>query len=152
MNLNLSSLNQKQFCTLKIMNASLFMVLYPGCFCLTAWYSAAMPSQQSHFPRLCVCAAPCTGCSRLPVFLNRASCQGRCSSEYVQHVLQAQQQLPENWKGQSSALTAASELRHRQPHWNLQGMGSYPQFWDPRALPPIKHLICRNKLRTCLLH
>lgn len=135
MKLNLSSLKQKQFCTLEIMNASLFMLLYPGWLCLTALYSAAMPTQQAHFPRLCVCTALGAGCSRLPVFLNRVSCQCRCSSEYVQHVLQAEQQLPKNWKGRSSVLTAASKLRHHQPHGNLQGMGSHPLFWDPSASP-----------------
>lgn len=67
------------------------------------------------FPPLCVCTALCTGCSRLPVFLNRASCQCRCSSEYVQHVLQAEQQLPKNWRGRSSAPTAATKLGNHRP-------------------------------------
>lgn len=132
MKLNLSILKWKGFCTWEIMNALLFILLYSDCPYLTALFafcSYANPASIFFFLFLCLYCFVHSGWSRPPVFLNRGSCQCRCSNEYVQHVLQAKQRLPKNRNDGSSAFqNTPDRLRKHHPHWNVQGTGSHPPF------------------------
>lgn len=77
---------------------------------LVAFWSHASPASVFS-PRFYVCTTLCALAGVLPVVLNSGSCQGRCSSEYVQHVLQAKRQLPKHCKDQSSISEAAKHAQ-----------------------------------------
>lgn len=160
MKLNLSILKRKGFCTREIMNALLFILLYSDCPYLTALFafcSYANPASIFFFLFLCLYCFVHSGWSRPPVFLNRGSCQCRCSNEYVQHVLQAKQRLPKNRNARSSAFKAAS--KHTRPSEKTPSPlkrardGVSPTvFTDSSAPRPIDQLVCRKKLRKCLVY
>lgn len=138
----------------------MFILPYSDCPYLTALFafcSYANPASIFLFLFLCLYCFVCSGWSRLPVFLNRGSCQCRCSNEYVQHVLQSSNFLKtERIRTQflKQPQSTPDLLIKHQPHCNVQGTGSHPPFLQipvPPPPPAVKRLICSKKLTKHLV-